>query len=151
MRLWRKEPSSSVGGGGIKADDSVDLRQLQRALHHSLSSRNSHSAAGTPEARITRDDGSDGGAVDVRNTGEVEDHVRLALAKHGLELVLDTLAVGAGMNTALHLQHGDAGLMLAMRDLHGDNFGSQRRNSILDPKTWLAVLGIGHPALSLLS
>jgi hypothetical protein len=130
LHLWiaplrHGQAVGSFGCGGIKADDSVDLSQFQRALDHPMRSRNSHSAAGAFQARKACDDGADRGAVDVRDPGQVEDHVRLALAKHVVEFVLDALAVRAGMDAALHFQHGDAGLVLPMRDLHGDDFRSQ--------------------------
>lgn len=125
MPLRQRQPVGGFGGCGIKADDSVDLSQLQRALDHPVRSRNSHRAAGAFQARKAGDDGADRGAVDVRDPGQVEDHVSLALAEHIVELVLDALTVRAGMDAALHFQHGDAGLVLPMRDLHGDDFRSQ--------------------------
>src|SRR5262249_45692659 len=125
MTSRRRQAVGSVGSCGVKADDPVDLSQLQCTLDHPVRSRNAHSAAGAFQARKAGHNGADCGAVDVRHSAKVEDHVTLALAKHSLEFMLNALAVGARMDAALHFQHGYAGLVLPMRHLHGYDLRSQ--------------------------
>ena len=51
---------------------------------------------------------ADGGAVDVGDIGEIEDHADVIVADQRLRFLFDLSAVGSGMNAAFHIENGDA-------------------------------------------
>lgn len=90
-------------GGRINLQDFVELRKLKTRLDHPGTSCKSQETTGVFQAGIASRYRANRCAVDVRDVGKIENYKSLARPDKRFGLLLEPAAVGAGVNTALHL------------------------------------------------
>src|SRR5271157_5797316 len=111
-----REVFRGCGDGGKQGDDTVHLSELQGALEHAGGTGEAEISLRLFEAGKTANDAADGGAVNVGESGDVEDDAFVSLTDQLGHLVFQAAAIGSGMNAALHTEGRHAGYDLVLCD-----------------------------------
>jgi len=97
------------GRGGENLEDLVEAGELQAQFDHAGASGEAQFTAGGFEFGETANDGADGGTIDVGDFGKIKNDEG-AGAGELLDFLLEAAAVRPGVNAALEMKDGDAGL-----------------------------------------
>jgi len=114
------------GSGGKDADNLVDLGQLQARIDHAVATGEAQHAAGVLELGVAADNRADGGAVNVRDAGEIKNRTGLVAAKKIFHFLLDAAAIRASVNASAQRQNRDAVLELSFGDFENHCVDSLR-------------------------
>src|SRR4029077_17540110 len=114
----------------INFHQAIDQGQLQDAFDHSFDAGEPQRSAGFFQTSQTVDHFAEAAAVELGDSGEIEDDARLVLADELVERQLQLLAFDAHLQRALQLQDHDAGLQLFSDDIHENlPFSTLSRNA----------------------
>jgi hypothetical protein len=105
-------------GGGIDFHEAIDQSQLQNAFDHSFNAGKPHRSAGLFETRKAVDYFSEASAVELGDSGEIEDDAGLVMAEKFVERQIELFAFDAHLERALQFENDNAGLQLFLDDFH---------------------------------
>lgn len=94
------------------------MGQFQDAVDHAGGADETKRAAGFPEAGETIHDSSEAAAVELGETGKIQDDAGLLFTKDFIEGQFQLLAFDAHLERSTQLKDDDAGLQLSFCNLH---------------------------------
>jgi hypothetical protein len=86
----------------------VKLRKFYTSFDHARASGHAQIASGAFQPGKTAHNRADCGAIDVRDLGKIKNHKDFFGPDELIGFLLQTAAIRAGMDAALHLKDGDA-------------------------------------------
>jgi hypothetical protein len=117
----RRRIGEAFGGfedGREGFQESIGMGQFQDAIHHTCDAGETKRASGGFQTGETIHEFSQASAVQLGDSGKIEDDASAVLAEQLIEGKLELLALDAYLKRSAQLQDDDAGLQLFLDDFH---------------------------------